>query len=137
MFKDFTLLDTLIAILIGGVIIYLAIPRMAELVEFQRSEEALKNIKVIIKATEKCAKKNEGNYSKCSFQTMDIKDPNTLAKSNFDYHLESGVDFYKIRAVRNTFHGGSGLYGDHIVFDFDQTRNSYNLTGSTAFEGVR
>jgi len=72
---------------------------------FYRSTEAINAIHAVREALEKCAKENINDYSKCNFDSLDIRNPAESPGSHFSYTISNlSKTGYVITAIRNTRH---------------------------------
>ena len=128
--KAFTLLEIIIVIIIIGVLASLALPRLFSVVEYSRSSEAMVAFTSIRASMERCYLMNNGSYSSCNMDALDIPDPTSSPNSHFEYSVfpNDPVDGgYSILIRRNTRDGGDWADTIWIVNDGTKiTKTGYN-----------
>jgi prepilin-type N-terminal cleavage/methylation domain-containing protein len=111
----FTLLEIIIVIIIIGVLVASALPKMFSMIEKARAAEAIAAIGTIRVSMER-AYLMQGTYQTISLDDLEIDDPTTSPNSHFAYVIGPyGKDSYSIIAYRNTLDGGDN-YDSMIMF---------------------
>jgi prepilin-type N-terminal cleavage/methylation domain-containing protein len=96
--RAFTLLELLVVVIIIGVLVSLALPRFAKLIETAQGTEAINGINVLRKGMEMCYLAG-GTYQGCNDTTLPVTNPGTAPGARYRYQATSpGANRYYIVA---------------------------------------
>ena len=148
--KAFTLLELIIVIIIIGVLVKLALPKMFTLVERARAAEAVATFATLRSAIDRCilmvgaAGKDEELCEQ--WGNLDIEDPSLAPGSHFNYQIditprtsyfEGDCGYYSAYfwAYRNSRNGFTPSPEDYIYHEFCPC-GTYITEGHGIFEGA-
>jgi prepilin-type N-terminal cleavage/methylation domain-containing protein len=145
----FTLLELIVVIIIVGVLVGLALPRLFGMVEYTRSTEAMVGIATIRRAIAMQYMETPDLMSTClrgpinspdeMYQCLGIENMDNGAGSHFSYRVDwIDPNEYAVRAMRNTLDGGNTA--DFIILTVTASGGSGNgaieKCGTSAFFNI-
>ena len=135
-----TLLEIIVVIMILGVIVSLALPRLMRMVEYSRATEALNTIVSLRSAMEKCGmQKGLVNCTHTSWDNIGITDPGTAPNAHWTYRVNPNFPVdgaYQITAIRNSNEDASLSAGQRITVTINPADSSITRVGTGEYLNI-